>query len=138
MGRIWRGGMAASFAFLAIGASAPDLAAQEAVPVSATQDIPAIIPTSAFASRSLLEGAQLSPDGRRFVFSMQQGGSSYLVVYDADTRQYLDGRNIGDEFDLNWFRWAGNDRLLFSLTSAIGKEERQHRRILLLPAFGGL
>ena len=125
------GGAAAILAITFAGVSGSAVSAQDDAIVSASEAVPDIIPTSAFASQSLLQGAKISHDGSKFAFSMQQDGSSYLVVYDSDTRRFLDGRNIGDEFDLNWFRWAGNDRLLFSLTSMVGREERQHRRLFV-------
>ena len=116
-------------ALLASVVPASSATAQEGPSAAPVEAAPEIIPTSAFASRSMLQGAQLSPDGTLFAFSMQRDNANYLVIYDAATRKYVDGRNIGEELDLNWFRWAGNRRLLFSLTRLEGKNERPFSRL---------
>ncbi|WP_299324450.1 alpha/beta fold hydrolase [Parasphingopyxis sp.] len=78
--------------------------------------IPDEIPTSAFGARSELSGAQLSPDGSKFALIVTRDEATYISVYDADTHELASGLNLGSELDFNWFRWAGSNRILFSMT----------------------
>jgi dipeptidyl aminopeptidase/acylaminoacyl peptidase len=80
-------------------------------------EAPAQIPTSAFAKRSLFTGIpQLSPDGKRIAFSLEENKQAWLGVLDIASGEMV--RKIPleeDDQELRWFRWAGNDRLLLSL-----------------------
>ncbi len=105
--------LAAAGLVFAAGFAATPALAQE---VEAASVIPPEIPTSAFASQAALRGAELSPDGSMFAYSTRVNGSTYIVVHDADSREMVNGFNIGDELDFGWFRWAGNDTILFSMT----------------------
>lgn len=117
---------AAALAWAAICGSTAAMAQE---PASPDNEIPEEIPTSAFASQSALSGAQLSPDGSRFAFIVRRDDNTYLTVYDSETRQLDDGVNLGDELDFNWFRWAGNNRLLFSMTGSDRREEYRYSRL---------
>ncbi|MEO9462648.1 MAG: alpha/beta fold hydrolase [Marinomonas sp.] len=75
---------------------------------------PGLIPTSAFAGRAQFTDAKLSPDGSKFAFRQQFGKVSAIVVVDADNRDII-AQFIPKGFgDLMWFRWAGNEQILFS------------------------
>lgn len=115
--RYWH--VIAGLALAAISGSAPAIAQDEPTPEN---EVPTEIPTSAFASESALSSAQLSPDGNRFAFSVLRGGDTFIAIYDAETLQLVDGMNLGDEQDLNWFEWAGNNRLLFSMIGSDREE----------------
>lgn len=80
--------------------------------------IPEEIPTSAFGARSELSGAQLSPDGSKFALVVTRDDATYISVIDSDTHELAGGLNLGSTADFNWFRWAGNDHILFSMTSS--------------------
>ncbi|MBX7500151.1 prolyl oligopeptidase family serine peptidase [Qipengyuania sp. YG27] len=76
---------------------------------------PAKIPVAAFADWLVLDGARLSETGRRIAIGGNSDGHQMIRIYDADTlelKQVIDG---GDSDDFNWFRWAGDDRLLLSV-----------------------
>ncbi|RJY08081.1 S9 family peptidase [Aurantiacibacter aquimixticola] len=94
----------------------------DVAPVSAsTTDIPDEIPTEAFAGRSEFSRARLSPDGSRFAFTVLREENLYLSIYDSETRQLVDGLNLGDPDEFKWFRWVNDDRMLFSV---IGQDDR--------------
>ncbi len=76
---------------------------------------PAHIATSAFAGRNDFVDASLSPDGGRFAFSITIDGTRMLSFYDAATMEALRSIPLTKDLDLNWFRWAGNDRIVYSL-----------------------
>ena len=95
---------------------------------------PAIIATSVFATRSPFRDAKLSPDGKRIAVSMKAKDQDNIVIYDAATRQPLSRTTVGQErYELNWFRWAGNDRILLSLsgTTMIYGEEYRYTRLFV-------
>ncbi|GAA4643415.1 S9 family peptidase [Pontixanthobacter gangjinensis] len=77
---------------------------------------PPIIPVEAFADNSNLSSAKLSPSGDKFIARVELEGISYIVLFDAETRQPTGKISTGDKIDLEWFRWAGNDKILFSVS----------------------
>jgi len=85
------------------------------------------IPTSAFSWRSAATGARLSPDGTRFAYAMLENGDTFIVVFDTDTRQTVIRINLGDRQDFNYVRWAGNHRLVFSMTGTHRERVRYSR-----------
>ncbi len=99
---------------------------------TADSEIPPEIPTSAFASQSALSGARLSPDGSRLAFVVRRDETTYISVYDANTRELVDGMNLGEEQDFNWFRWAGNNRLLFSMTASDVRDRYRYSRLYFM------
>ena len=115
--------------FAAALASVP-LAAQGQEIVSETQDaVPPHIPTSAFAADSALSGAQLSPDGSKMAMMVRRDGENFLSIFDAGTRKFADGVALGDDF--NFFRWAGNERILISVNSRDRRNDFDISRLLL-------
>ena len=129
-------GVAVWFALagLALPAEAQDSDTAERTPavspadMSAEPDLAPLakIPTSAFAERYEFSGAALSPDGRLFAYSKEEDGVSYLHFFDADTREPFRSIELGKGFDFNWFRWAGNDRVIYSLGGRKTYNARQH------------
>ena len=101
-----------------------------ALPALAQDEVPEEIPTSAFASQSQLRGAQLSPDGSKFAFTTLRDEKLFLTIYDAATRELVDGTLIGERDDFNWFRWAGNDRVLLSVHKRNSRDTYSFSRLI--------
>ena len=118
-------------AMLGMAVTSGQLAAQDSGGAEA-RAVPDHIPTSAFASQSALRGARLSPDGSMFAFTRVQGGSLYVLVFDAVTRQMVNGVNVGEQDRYNWFRWVGNDHLVISMAI---ENEREDYTVSRLMAF---
>lgn len=97
---------------------------------AAADEIPREIPTSAFAGQLQLEGARLSPDGRRFAFTVLRDEQLYVSVFDAQTLQLVDGAMVGDPDDFKWLRWVGNNNLLFSITGVDDRYDARYSRLL--------
>ena len=114
----------------ALAVAMPAVAQQgKAGPAAAAQ-----IPTSVFAARSPFRDAVLSPDGKRIALSIKAKDVDNIVIYDAATKQPLLRSSVGEErYELNWFRWAGNDRILLSLsgTTSIYGEEFRYTRLFV-------
>ena len=77
---------------------------------------PAAIPVAAFADWLVLDGARLSENGRRIAVGEITDGKQMVRIYDADTLALERVIDAGKYDDFNWFRWAGDDRLLLSVT----------------------
>ncbi|GAA4643416.1 S9 family peptidase [Pontixanthobacter gangjinensis] len=69
--------------------------------------------------------AKLSPDGSKFAYQIIDDDRIRIAVFDAETRQAIKTVDLGKGAPVAWFRWAGNDRVLFSL----------HSRAMLLLTF---
>ena len=82
----------------------------------AEEQRPPIIPTSAFADSNFLAGAKLSPDGGKIATRVTIKGTLWLVVLDSATLNPMSKTSIGGKTELEWFQWAGNDKLLFSIS----------------------
>ncbi len=87
---------------------------QPAAPVA----VPARIDTGVLAERPFLHSPRLSPDGLHFAGYFTKAGREVLGVYDPDTGK-VRTFDLGDKFDFNWFKWAGNNRLLISVGSTV-------------------
>lgn len=83
---------------------------------STTQrQIPPLIPTETFVDPGYLRGPIISPDGQRLVFRERIGKKTFVGF------RPVDGDNVTriglpDKHTLNWYRWAGDNRLLISIT----------------------
>ncbi len=101
-------------------AAAPDAAptAGSMPGTPAKEARPPIIPTSAFAMHEKYRAASLSPDGNFIAVEMVLEGSPNIVLFDAVTRQPVQRFTVGTKVGLEWFRWAGNDKLLVSLSKS--------------------
>jgi dipeptidyl aminopeptidase/acylaminoacyl peptidase len=110
-------------------------AQDKAVAEPAGQAKPAPIPTSVFAAHSPFSEARLSPDGKRIALKAVINGQTNIAIMDTSTKKVVDRRSLEDDsYELEWFRWAGNDRILFSLsgTSAIYGEDYRFTRLYVL------
>jgi hypothetical protein len=75
------------------------------------------IPTSAFAARSPFSTLPLlSPSGSRIAFAVADEKHQGLSVVDADTGKTVSNFPLQAGQELQWLRWAGEGRLLLSLS----------------------
>lgn len=104
-------------AFLAILVQ-PALA-QTAPPIAAaTQVRPPKFPSSAFAERSGLEDVRLSPDGKLIALKAASAeGKVRIGILDAATKKAVKLFVLPEKNELEWFRWAGPQRLLISMST---------------------
>lgn len=74
-------------------------------------DPAAVVPVEVFAELPHLESPSLSPDGTHIAAKMAIGGVQHLVVVPL----FGDGKpvatKVGQNVDINWWRWVGNDWL---------------------------
>lgn len=106
-------------------AAAPAKAQQENTPatagVSAAEALetkPPIIPTEAFADRSIFGGARLSPNGETIALRATVDGETNILTLRASDKEPM--RRVvatKDDNELEWFRWAGNEKILISVSS---------------------
>lgn len=96
-------------------ASAQDGVAEPAATVSEAP--PPIIPTSAFAGGNALRQAALSPDGQRIAAIIDVAGVAHVVLLDPATLKPINKFGVDDKNDIEWFQWAGNDKILVSISS---------------------
>ncbi|VVT12337.1 alpha/beta hydrolase family protein [Erythrobacter sp. EC-HK427] len=109
------------------------LHAQAQVDISAMQQqdgIPPEIPTSAFAGRSELSSAQLSPDGSRLAMTVEREDQLYLSIFDATNLQIVGGLLLGEPDDFKWFEWVTNDRMLFSVMGTDSRYDARFSRLI--------
>lgn len=79
---------------------------------------PAAIPLETFAQLPMIRNAKLSPDGTHLAYIRPLNGRGHLFV------QTLDGNAEKpvimppvDNVDYDWFRWANEDRIVFSISA---------------------
>ena len=78
---------------------------------------PALIPTSAFAARSPFSSVpELSPDGTRIAYSVSTAEQEIIGVFDIASGEIVKRIPLGEGQELQWFDWAGDKRLLVSLS----------------------
>lgn len=75
------------------------------------------IPSSAFAERTGLSALKLSPDGTMVAMkSLDAQGIARLVIITAADRKVHYSMPVPDGTEFNWLDWAGNGRVLLSLS----------------------
>lgn len=127
-----RGMMAAVLGLAVLLASTSPAAAQEAKPAAAAQK-PPHYPAKAFAGGDTIRSARLSPNGKRMAFTTMHQKILKLVVADPMTRQSQFVFNFDGKQELKWFRFAGNDKVLMSLsnTAMMDGEEVRYTRLIV-------
>lgn len=111
--------------FLAFCSPLPAHCQEQAEPAPA-EAAPALIPTSAFASRSAFSGTPvLSPDGEHAVFSMTENDESWVGVLSIDDAVLKKKIPLADGQEPQWVGWAGNGQVLISTAQSV-----------FMPAFG--
>ena len=104
--------LACLIAISGVGVAAPHATAREseAAPPAAVR-----IPIEAIGRRPFLEAPRLSPDGTLIAATVDVQGTPALAVLNLFDRS-KDMRMIGvGDYEIRWYRWAGNDKLLISL-----------------------
>lgn len=116
-------------AFIAVLSPA---SAQEAKPAAASEKPPRY-PAKAFAGNDTIRSATLSPNGKRIAFTTTKDKMLILVVADPMTRQSQFVFKFDGKQELKWFRWAGNDKVLMSLsnTAIMDGEEVRYTRLIV-------
>jgi dipeptidyl aminopeptidase/acylaminoacyl peptidase len=88
-----------------------------AAPVAApavADEKPPRIPTSVFAAQPFMSGPHISPDATHIVAQLNDGGTRQLGIIDVASGK-TQALNLPKEYDLRWYRWAGNARVIFSV-----------------------
>lgn len=112
--------------FSLVGA-ASIVAAQPASPVTvATSAKPARISTADLSQLPVFSNVKLSPDGKRILYREQADGKTYVAFRPVDTTKKV-AFEVPEKAELDWIRWAGNDRILIAVglnTIYFGEEAR--------------
>lgn len=111
-----------------------EIATVSPAPTAATEPRPPLIPAQNFAARNQYRGSQLSPDGSTIALEATLNGVSRIGLINADTRQPIGAFAMSDKQQFEWLRWAGNDKLLVSLSTAgefLDEEVRFTRLVLI-------
>jgi hypothetical protein len=78
---------------------------------------PPLIPTTAFTEESGLANLTLSPDGKNIALkATDKDGKVHLAIMDAQSSAVQHHLLLPDKNSLEWFQWAGNRRVLVSLS----------------------
>lgn len=112
----WRLSARAAFALLGLVLGAP-LAAQSAAP--APEPRPALIPTKALASTNGISWARLSPDGSMIAVRAVTDGKVSFALLDGSGSNALYRIDVPPKTEFQWFRWAGNDKVLLSFSTTV-------------------
>jgi len=124
---------AARLSFVAALIAASPLSAQEPAADQAQSAPPAItrladlsitvediapgeVPTHDFAARSAYRSFSMSPDGVHLVTKRIFEGTTDLLIIDAATKAPLKVFKFDPEQEVDWFRWAGNDKIIMSIS----------------------
>ncbi|WP_152414721.1 S9 family peptidase [Blastomonas sp. AAP53] len=84
-----------------------------------------------FAKLNLVNWPKLSPDGQTILFSTQRQGKTF-VVFRGLTESTLQNFALPEKLELGWFRWAGNDRILISVSKTSNVQGEEVRKSYLL------
>lgn len=117
--------------FLAILAQ-PVLAqtAQPAAPAATKR--PAKIATEAFTEASMLRNMRLSPDGKLIALRTKTTDDKVnMAILDAASKVSLASMVMPEKLELEWYRWAGNQRLLISMSFTDSMYERRFTRLFV-------
>lgn len=77
---------------------------------------PVLIPTAHFAARSGYRDFVMSPDGSRLAVEQTSDGVTAIAVYDAETLEQVRDYKLTSLQRADSFRWAGNDKLIVSVS----------------------
>lgn len=73
----------------------------------------------ALAKTSGIEDMTLSPDGKWIALRSTDAGKVSFAVINAETRQIGRRFSVPPKTSLRWFRWAGNNKVLLSLSTTV-------------------
>jgi dipeptidyl aminopeptidase/acylaminoacyl peptidase len=107
-----------SAALLALSISTWQSAVAEETAVD-SKPIPPLIPSATFADPGYIRSPIISPDGQRLVFRERINKETFIGIkpVDGDNIKRL---GLPEKQTLNWYRWAGDDHLLISI-SGVGQ-----------------
>ena len=117
---------------LALTCSAP-IFAQVTGSAPAAETPPARIPAASFAKTSGIADLKISPDGKLLAMTVEFNDHQAVAVFDAETRQPLLRFDLPPKHELEWYKWAGSDRVLISLSTTVpwfGDEARATRLLV--------
>ncbi len=77
---------------------------------------PDLIPASQFAGRSAFRQFEMSPDGAQLAVVRDNAGKAEIMLLDAATREVIKLFALRQGQAVDWVRWAGNDKLLMSVS----------------------
>ena len=79
---------------------------------------PAPIATADLSQLPDFSDVQLSPDGQRILFRGRAGGKTIIAYRNVGEvrKSYF---NVPEKSEVNWIRWAGNDRIVISVAQTI-------------------
>lgn len=98
-------------------ACAPPVLGQSPPATSQPEALPPKISTAALTRSSGIGAMKLSPDGKLIALHATTKTGDSIAVLDAETKAVLHRLSLPKKNDLAWFRWAGNGKLLFSLSA---------------------
>lgn len=120
-------------------ASASALAAQTSAEAAPAESPPAQtpiekIPAEHFAERSQIKGARISPDGALIALETSVKGTPTIGIFDASSKAVQTAFPLAEEMELDWFRWAGSDKLLagVSMPGDFMNEKVRFSRLVLI------
>ncbi|MBC2669723.1 alpha/beta hydrolase family protein [Novosphingobium piscinae] len=100
---------------------------------NAASPVPARIPASVFAAPADFRDIKLSPSGLRLVARVTFEGRQFVRIRRLDGSEEPWTFQIPDKMDLNYYTWAGEDRLLVSVGQIVpwdGDEARSTRLVI--------
>ncbi|RQW45684.1 S9 family peptidase [Novosphingobium sp. LASN5T] len=108
--------LAAAATTIMLAAGVPAHAQADAAP--AAQPRPPRIETGVLANQPFLSNPKLSPDGTQIVARMNVAGKDCIgVIKIGENNPRI--MDLGNEYDLNWYRWAGNGTILISMGKSV-------------------
>jgi hypothetical protein len=112
--------MAACAALAPTGVLAADPPATAPAPVQASAPAGPSekISTEIFSTLPFISDPKLSPDGKLIAAQVTIDGKTLVGIFDPATGKNK-MLNPGKSVELNWFRWAGSDRVLISLGQTV-------------------
>ena len=82
---------------------------------AAAESRPEKFPVEAFGTRPFLASPAMSPDGAKVAALVDvKGKPALVIIHPADRSKGMRLVSVG-EHAINWYRWAGSDRLVISL-----------------------
>jgi len=104
--------------------------AQPAAPAATKR--PAKIATEAFTEASMLRNMRLSPDGKLIALRTKTTDDKVnMAILDAASKVSLASMVMPEKLELEWYRWAGNQRLLISMSFTDSMYERRFTRLFV-------
>ncbi|MEP0190638.1 MAG: alpha/beta fold hydrolase [Erythrobacter sp.] len=87
-----------------------------AKPAAKKPEIPDLIPTANLAGHSIWREFDLSPDGKILAVERKDESLTQILLIDANTRDVIKSYSLAPRLSLDWMEWAGNGKLLVSLS----------------------